>query len=31
MAYARTAQGRPLDIHYRLKDTVVSLVSVQTK
>ena len=30
-AYASATRDRPLDIHYRLRDSVVSLVSVLTK
>jgi len=30
-AYASSKRGQPLDIHYRLSDTNVSLVSVLTK
>jgi hypothetical protein len=30
-AYASATRGQPLDIHYRLRDSVVSLVSVLTK
>lgn len=30
-AYAGSKRGQPLDIHYRLKDKSVSLVSVLTK
>jgi hypothetical protein len=30
-AYASATSHRPLDIHYRLRDSVVSLVSVLTK
>ena len=29
--YAHDARGRPLSIHYRLRDNVVSLVTVLTK
>ena len=30
-AYASAKRGQPLDIHYRLRDSIVSLISVLTK